>query len=146
MRSIALVALLGVLLVSLAPTRAPAQVQTQMRPRVIEVQMVSYKFVPDLITVRQGETVVLRMVNSDPEKRNHSIAARLFVDAEPTARGDVFRTGVAEERRFFAAEPGKSFELEFTARQRGTFPFVCSVFDHATKGQTGAINILPASP
>jgi plastocyanin len=120
-----------------------AQAQTGTR-KVFQIRMVSYRFEPSLITVNRGDTVVLQVINDDPDRRNHSIAARLFLQVEPKATGE-FRTGVADERRFYAAEPGKRFELEFVASQAGTFPFVCGVFDHGARGQTGAINVLAAS-
>jgi plastocyanin len=122
----------------------PARAQTGPR-KVIQISMVSYKFTPALITVNQGDTVVLQISNDDPDRRNHAIAARLFTRIEATATGD-FRTGVGDERRFFAAEPGKKFELTFLASECGSFPFVCGVFDHGARGQTGAINVLAPAP
>jgi len=123
---------------------SPAQAQTGPR-KVIQITMVSYKFTPALITVNQGDTVVLQVSNDDPDRRNHAIAARLFTRIEATATGD-FRTGVGDERRFFAAEPGKKFELTFVASERGSFPFVCGVFDHSSRGLSGAINVLAPAP
>ncbi len=123
---------------------APVHAQTGPR-KVIQVSMVSYKFVPALISVNQGDTVVLQVINDDPDRRNHSIAARLLTRIEAAATGD-FRTGVADERRFFAAEPGKKFELTFVAAERGSFGFVCGVFDHGSRGMTGAINVLAPAP
>ena len=75
----------------------PARAQTGQR-KVIQISAVSYKFTPSLITVSQGDTVVLQFSNDDPDRRNHSIAARLFTRIEATATGD-FRTGTADERR-----------------------------------------------
>lgn len=122
---------------------APAQAQSGAR-KVFQISMKSFAFTPSLITVNRGDTVVLQVSNDDPDRRNHSIAARFFVELEPKATGE-FRTGVGDERRFFAAEPGKKFELEFVASQAGSFPFVCGVFDHGARGQTGAINVLPTA-
>jgi len=85
--------------------------------------------------------VVIRFSNDDPERRPHSLAARLFLQVEVTARGD-FRTGVADARRVFAAEPGQAFELEFVASQAGSLPFVCGIFDHGARRQAGAINVV----
>jgi len=136
--ALALLVLAAVLL--LPALTAPAQAQTGAR-KVFQISMASYTFTPALITVHRGDTVVLQMSNDDPERRNHSIAARLFTQLEVRATGQ-FRTGVGDERRFFAAEPGQRFELEFVATQAGTFPFVCGVFDHGARGQTGAINVL----
>jgi len=56
-----------------------------------------------------------------------------------------FRTGVADERRFFAADAGQKFEIEFVASQAGSFPFVCGNFDHGSRGQTGALNVVAGS-
>ncbi|HEY6102878.1 MAG TPA: cupredoxin domain-containing protein [bacterium] len=123
----------------------PARAQETGKRKVFQVSMVSWKFTPSIITVNQGDTVVLQIENEDPDKRNHSIAARLFMRNQATATGE-FRTGTAEERQFFAVEPGKKFELTFTASERGTFPFVCGVFDHASRGMTGAINVLAPAP
>lgn len=122
----------------------PAQAQNGHR-KVIAVSMTSFMFTPALITVNQGDTVVLQFSNDDPARRNHSIAARLFTRIDVAARGE-FRTGIDDERRFFAAEPGKKFEIEFVATERGSFPFVCAIFDHGARGQTGAINVLAPAP
>src|SRR3989337_3555099 len=81
---------------------APAQAQTGGR-KVIQVSMVSYKFTPSLITVNQGDTVVLQFSNDDPDRRFHSIAMRLFTRIQVTATGD-FRTGVADARRWLVAD------------------------------------------
>lgn len=133
--------LVGVMTMSaaLVPVRA------QGHRRVFQITMVSYKFTPDLIQVNQGDTVVLQLSNEDLERRTHSIAARLFIRIPVTARGS-FRTGIDDERRFFSAEPGRRFEIEFVAQERGSFGFVCEIFDHGARGQVGAINVLPAGP
>jgi uncharacterized cupredoxin-like copper-binding protein len=117
----------------------PAEAQAK---RVIRVIATSYKFEPSMIEVKQNETVVIQLVNSDPDRRNHSIAATLFNQIPVTSRGDVFRTGVAEDRRFFAVEPGKQLEVEFVATTRGSFPFSCGISNHAALGQVGAISVL----
>ena len=134
--------LLGVLI--LPVVTAPAQAQTGKR-KVIQISAVSYKYTPSLIAVNQGDTVVLQFSNDDPDRRFHSIAMRLFTRIQVTATGD-FRTGVADERRWFVADPGKKFELTFVASERGSFPFVCGVSDHGARGHTGAINVLAPAP
>jgi len=135
--------LLAVLILPVVTT--PARAQETGKRKVFQVSMVSWKFTPSIITVNQGDTVVLQFSNDDPDKRNHNIAARLFMQIQAAATGE-FRTGTAEDRRFFAAEPGKKFELTFVASERGSFPFVCGVFDHASRGMTGAINVLAPAP
>lgn len=137
---LALLALI-VAIAALVPSfSSPAQAQGNRK--VIQVSLVSFAFTPSLITVTQGDTVVLQLSNDDPDKRNHSFAARWLVDRQVTVRGEITREGVAEERRFFALAPGQKAEIEFVMNDRGSFPFVCGVFDHAGRGQTGAINVL----
>ena len=127
-------------------TAGPGPVQAQGKKKVFQISMVSFKFTPNLIQVNQGDTVVLQFLNDDPAGRNHSFASRLMLRIPYTVRG-TYRTGIDDERRFFASEPGQRFEVEFVATERGSFSFVCEVFDHGARGQTGAINVLlPAEP
>lgn len=88
---------------------------------------------------------MLQLVSSDPERNSHSVAAELFARIPVTSRGDVSRTGVFDGRRFFAVDPGKQFEVEFVASERGSFAFFCGISDHGARGQVGAINVLPAA-
>lgn len=118
-------------------------VRAQGNRKVIQITVVSYKFTPDLFTVNQGDTVVIQLSNEDPDKRNHSLAARWLVGKQVTVRGQVAREGVDDERRFFAVAPGTKAEIEFVASEPGSFPFVCGVFDHGSRGQVGAMNVLP---
>lgn len=118
-----------------------AQTVRAKERRIISIVATSWKFTPDLISVNRGDTVVIQLSNQDTEKRNHSLAARWLVDKALTVRGDVAREGVDDGRRFFAVAPGSTLELEFVATEAGSFPFICSVFDHATRGQVGAMNV-----
>lgn len=136
---------LGLAAVALLFSFAPAlPVQAQAK-RTIKIVATSYKFEPNLIQVQRGETVVLQLVNSDTDGRNHSLAAELFEKANASSRGDVLRTGSFEGRRFFAAAPGKQLEVEFVASERGSFAFFCGISNHAALGQVGAINVLAPS-
>ncbi|HEY3248989.1 MAG TPA: cupredoxin domain-containing protein [bacterium] len=113
--------------------------------KVFQISAVSYKYTPNLISVNRGDTVVIQFSNDDPERRSHSIAARWLVNLDVAARG-TFRTGVADERRFFATDAGQKFEIEFVASQAGSFPFVCGISNHGALGQSGAINVVAAGP
>ena len=118
-------------------------VRAQGARKVIPISMVSWRFIPNLFTVNRGDTVVLQLSNDDPDKRNHSFAARWLVGKQVLVRGTVAREGVDDERRFFAVAPGEHAEIEFVASEPGSFPFVCGIFDHGARGQTGAMNVLP---
>lgn len=141
MRWMLIAAVLAVVLA--IPAGLPARAQGSRK--VIKITMVSFKFTPDLFTVTRGDTVVLQLTNEDPDKRNHSFAARWLVDREVGVRGQLAREGVDDSRRFFAVAPGQAAEIEFIVSEAGSFPFVCGVFDHGARGQAGAMNVLSGS-
>ncbi len=121
------------------------QAQSRGSRKVFQMSAVSYSFIPSLITVNRGDTVVIQFSNDDTDRRAHSFAARWLVNLDVVARG-TFRTGLADERRFFAADAGQKFEIEFVASQAGSFPFICGIFDHAARGEVGAINVVATGP
>ncbi len=133
----------GLALALAVPATLP--VRAQGNRKVIAITAVSWKFTPDLITVSRGDTVVIQLSNEDPDKRNHSFAARWLIDKPVAVRGQVAREGTDDGRRFFAVAPGQRLEFEFVASEAGSFPFVCGVFDHGARGQVGAINVLPVA-
>lgn len=141
-----LLGLIATVLVLPLATAVPVQAQAK---RTIKIVATSFKFEPSIITVRQGETIVLELVNGDAvaDGRNHSINSELLAKVTVTTRGELAAEGTAAGRRFFAFAPGKTIEVEFVASERGTFGFICGISDHAARGQAGAINVLlPASP
>ncbi len=114
-------------------------------PRVIRVSMTSFKFEPNLISLRQGERVVLELVNEDAQ-RPHNMASELFNQTELSVRGE-FRQGTTTDgRRFVFVDVGKRAEVEFTVPRilAGEVAFLCSVGQHAAQGMTGAFMIQPA--
>src|SRR2546428_2339953 len=98
--------LIAAVLLLLLTVPAGLPVRAQGSRKVIQITMVSWKFTPDFFTVTQGDTVVLQLSNEDPDKRNHSFAARWLVGKQVIVRGQVAREGIDDERRFFAAGPG----------------------------------------
>lgn len=123
-----------------------AAVIAQTSPRkVIEVIMTSYKYDPSQITVSEGDLVVIRLRNIDPFGRAHNFATAYLLNIPVTVRGDATQ-GVSEGRRWIAVEAGKTGEFEFVAKGRGSYPIICSLFDHAARGHTGALFVQPPSP
>lgn len=127
-----LVALLVAAWVVSAGAAAPA-------PRTIQVVMTSFKFEPNLITLRQGERVVLELVNGDTQ-RPHNLASELFNQTDLTVRGEFRQGTTADGRRFVFVDVGKRAEVEFTVPRvaGGQVSFICSVGQHAAQGMTGA--------
>ncbi len=114
-------------------------------PRTIRVSMTSFKFEPNIIQLRQGERVVLELVNEDTQ-RPHNIASELFNQVELVVRGE-FRQGTTTDgRRFVFVDVGKRAEVEFTVPRVavGQVGFICSVGQHAAQGMTGAFVVRPA--
>lgn len=131
----AVVGLMTVVVLLSAAAGVPAQTPAR---RVVEITMTSYKFEPNQIRVIEGETVVIRLKNPDPTGRRHNLATAYLLNIPIILRGDG-EEGISEGRKYVAVEAGKQAEFEFVARGRGSYAFICSVLDHAARGQTGAL-------
>ncbi len=128
--------LVGALLLALG---VPAPAQTK---RLIKVNLSSWKFEPDILKFNDGDTVVLQLVNVDTQ-RPHNIGSSYFSTVNLTVRGDGVQGTTPDGWKRVQLEPGKSAEVEFVAKGRGQASFICAVFDHATRGMTGAFIIWP---
>lgn len=122
------------------PTAAPAQATR----KAFEITMTSFKFEPNLIRFQEGDTVVLQLINADQSGRAHDLASAYLLDVPLAIRGDG-RVSVSEGRKRIFVDAGKRAEVEFVARGRGSFAFICSLFAHAAQGMTGAFIVAPAS-
>ena len=136
------VLLVGLLLaVTTLGITAAVAAQTPAR-RIIEVTMSEYKFEPNQIRFNEGDTVVLKLTNAGP-RMVHNMSSRYWMEINLTVRGDG-RQGISEDRKWIALDPGKSTEIEFVAKGRGSFAILCSIFDHASRGHTGAFFVQAA--
>ena len=137
-------ALLSGLLVAAVVAGAAAAVVAQTPPRkVIEITVTSYKYDPNQIKITEGDAVVIRLRNVDPFGRAHNFSTAYLLNIPVAVRGDVSQ-GTSEGRRWIAVEAGKTGEFEFVAQGRGSFPIICSLFDHASRGHTGALFVQSA--
>ncbi len=123
-------------------TGSPAQAPPK---RTIEIVMTSYKYEPNLLRLADGETVVLRLRNADQFGRTHNFASAFLLNIPLIVRGDGLE-GIAEGRKFVSVEAGKTAEVEFTVRGRGSYAFLCTLFDHAARGQTGMLIVGAPAP
>lgn len=110
--------------------------------RVIKVSMVSFKFDPNILTFNEGDKVILQLQNID-EKRPHALASPYFSTVDLTLRGDLKQAVSKDGWKYVMLEPGTKGEVEFVAHGRGQFTFICSLFTHASLGQTGAFIVWP---
>ncbi len=117
----------------------PAPAQTK---RVIKINLSSWKFEPNILKFNDGDTVVFELANVDPQ-RPHNIASTYWSTVDFTVRGDAVQGTTNDGWKRVQLEAGKTAEIEFVAKGRGQVVFICSVFDHATRGMTGAMIIWP---
>ncbi|MDR7485574.1 MAG: cupredoxin domain-containing protein [Armatimonadota bacterium] len=121
-------------------TSAPAQTSTR---KVFEVAMTSFKYEPNQLRFNEGDTVVIRLRNIDPFGRPHQVASTYLLNIPLIVRGDA-QQGINEGRKFVTVEAGKQAEFEFVAQGRGSYAFICALFNHAINGQTGMLFVQPA--
>jgi len=134
------VALISLLLATLTlgvSTAVPAQTPRKV---VIEVKMDSFKFEPSQIKFNEGDTVVLKLINVDSRGRPHNFSSSWLVNIPLAVRGDASES-TFEGRKAVRVESGKTAEVEFVAKGRGSAAFLCSLFNHAESGMTGALFI-----
>lgn len=110
-------------------------------PRVVEVQMVNYAFVPNELVFQRNQPTRLILRNtsgsdhtfvSEPFFRR--IAVRQLVGAETTA------TVPWVEKIVVPA--GQTKELWFVPARFGAFGFECTVTGHSLLGMKGVINVV----
>jgi plastocyanin len=125
-----------VFLIMITMIRAvPAQAQAQ--PKVFEITATSFKFEPNAISVNEGDRVIIRMRNIDPQNRPHDMASRYFEGLPLTVRTGT--QGSDEGRKYVRIPAGQTSEFEFTAGNPGSYAFICSVLVHSFAGMAGTI-------
>jgi len=117
---------------------SPAQAR-----RVIHITLSSFKFEPSLFSVNEGDTVVLQLENVDPQ-RPHAFNSPYLSTVDFQVSGQFQQAVTTDGTKYVRLEPGQKAELTFVAKGRGQYGFVCNLFTHAARGQTGAFIIWPA--
>ncbi|HLW59519.1 MAG TPA: cupredoxin domain-containing protein [bacterium] len=117
---------------------SPAQAR-----HVIKIALSSYKFDPNLFFVNEGETVVLQLENIDPE-RPHSFDSPYLSTVDFSVSGQAKQGVTKDGTKYVELEPGQKGELTFVAKGRGQYGFICALYNHASRGQTGAFVVWPA--
>lgn len=111
------------------------------QPRVIEVQMTdNIKFVPDAVTVRQGETVTFRFRNTGHITHDAFLgdqAAQQAHEAEVKASPAAHSHGP----NAITVAPGQTGDLTHTFDQPGTLEIGCHQPDHYRAGMKITVTI-----
>jgi len=119
---------------------APAQ-----QVQVIKVSMDSFKFTPNVLTFNAGQRVVVQLTNVDPKPDYaHTFASQYLSTVDYTVTGTAKQGVTKDGNKYVLVEPGKSAEISFVPAGRGPWTFYCSAYNHASKGQTGALVVWPA--
>jgi plastocyanin len=138
MKAVRVIATISLVILTMVTMIKAVPAQAQAQPRVIEITATSFKFEPSVITVTQGERVVIRLRNNDTERRfNHDIASRYFAAVPLTVRAGT--EGSDEGRKFVRVPAGQTAEFEFTASNPGSYAFICQVFIHSFAGMAGQL-------
>ena len=112
--------------------------------QVIKVSMDSFKFTPDVLTFNAGQRVVVQLTNVDPKPDYaHTFASQYLSTVDYTVTGQAKQGVTKDGVKYVLVEPGKSAEISFVPAGRGQWTFYCSSYNHASKGQTGALVVWP---
>jgi uncharacterized cupredoxin-like copper-binding protein len=115
---------------------APKNVQ-----RVIEVKLLdTMRFVPDSITLTQGETVRFALKNDG--KIMHEMVIGTKKTLQEHAALMLKNPGMEHEESYMAhVAPGKRGEIVWTFNRAGEFMFACLIAGHYQAGMVGKIKV-----
>ena len=111
--------------------------------RTIEVHMTDkMRFTPDLIEVREGETVRLTHKNDGKILHEFVLGTKKELD-EHAALMLKFPTMEHDEPYMAHVGAGKTGEIVWTFNRAGTFDFACLIPGHYQAGMVGTIKVKP---
>lgn len=109
--------------------------------RRIDIKMLdTMRFTPDVITVRQGDTVRLVMTNTGQVQHELVIGNKKELD-EHAALMAKFPNMEHDEPYMAHVAPGKTGELIWTFNRPGDFDFACLIAGHYQSGMVGKIKV-----
>lgn len=116
----------------------------QRATRTVEIKMLdAMRFSPDVINVRQGETVKLVMTNTGKIKHELVIGTKKHL-AEHAALMAKFPNMEHDEPDMSHVEPGETGEIVWTFNRAGEFDFACLMPGHFESGMVGKIKVARA--
>ena len=91
---------------------------------VVTVEMGGFTYQPSMITVKEGETIRLVLVNNDTVQAHSLVIRDLYFKSHQV-------------------QPGRTAEFTLKASHPGSFKFYCDVPGHKDAGMVGAIRVEP---
>lgn len=99
------------------------------------------RFTPDVLTVKQGETIRFKVKNQGKQMHEVVIGTKKELD-EHAALMVKFPTMEHDEPYMAHVAPGKSQDLIWTFNRPGEFEFACLIAGHYQAGMVGKITVL----
>lgn len=113
--------------------------------RTIKVDMIdAMRFLPDTITVKEGETI--RFVVTNSGRMLHEMVIGTPEKLKEHAAMMAKSPGMQHEAPYLAhVAPGKTGEIIWTFNRPGSFEFACLIAGHYEAGMRGTIAVTPKS-
>ena len=109
--------------------------------RTIQIEMRdTMRFSPDIINVRQGETIKLVMTNTGKVLHELVMGTKQDLDKHAALMAK-FPTMEHSEPYTVHVAPGKTGEILWTFNQPGDFDFACLIGGHYQSGMVGKIRV-----
>ncbi len=106
---------------------------TVASPRVVEIVATPrLRFVPDTVTVKQGETITFEVTSMGPLVHEFMVGPAADVAADKPGTPEIGDLGMMETR-----------SLTYTFDGPGPYAFACHVTGHYAAGMTGTIVVIP---
>lgn len=102
----------------------------------------SMRFMPDTITVKEGETVRF-VVNNKGRMLHEMVIGTAQELREHAALMAKFPNMVHDEPYLTHVEPGKSGEILWNFNRAGAFEFACLITGHYEAGMRGTLTVTP---
>ena len=99
------------------------------------------RFTPDVLTVKQGETIIFKVKNQGKQMHEVVIGTKKELEAH-AALMVKFPTMEHDEPYMAHVAPGKSQNLIWTFNRPGEFEFACLIAGHYQAGMVGKITVL----
>jgi uncharacterized cupredoxin-like copper-binding protein len=116
----------------------------QVRRTITVTMRDTMRFAPDLIEVREGETV--RLVVRNAGRVMHELVIGTREELQAHAALMVKFPNMAHDEPYMAhVSPGRQGSLVWTFNRPGDFEFACLVAGHFEAGMIGRIRVLPAA-
>ncbi len=130
----------------------PSQIKKEQKPwgiagepkavkRTVEITMSdAMRFTPDVVEVKQGETV--RFVVRNAGKQMHELVIGTRKELDEHAAMMAKFTGMEHDEPYMAhVAPGKKGELVWHFNRAGDFDFACLIAGHYQAGMIGKIRV-----